>query len=1191
MNKHVAIIIAVVLAVFLPGVSPSRVLAATTQATWWDNSYKCRQQISINTFNAALPANTDVRLSINTSDLETASMVRADRKDWRVVYFNSGSSTWTEIPRNYAGVSETWFQTQASVAAGSTDNNYYVYYCKATEATSPATYDIKHGLYFNLANSNYVDMGNPAILNVDTNDFTVETTFKTTGSTATQTLVNKGLDSDGDGPGWAVFLNIDGTLRVGVNPNSGTGSYIGANLTTASLNDGVLHHVTVVFDRSGNATAYVDGVAALSADISPASGSLNSSSNLNVGRFTPNGGMSVRYFTGFIDEVRIWNQTRSVGEIQSDYNSELNGTETGLIGYWKFNDASGTTANDSTSNNNDGTLQPTGFEPLWSTDNSSLVLHTVLDSTQNEAVRGYFNGWSPSTSQYKIGTATSSDGGLSFTHSGSNPILSATGGWEGTGVHSPFTIYYKGLYMMYFTGGWNTSGNPQIGLATSTDGVNFTRYSGNPVVVHGAGWDATSLVFPFVYVDETAADPAKKFAIFFSGGNAVDFFSAAGSIGLAYSPDGFTWTEYGSNPIVSGEVGQWDEAGLADMGTVIKLGANYRMYYVAHVGSYQVVGYATASALEGPWTKGSALDIRRGSASQVLTSDTNSGSRIVQVGDTSVFAANEPVFLSNGGANLQFTRVASIDSSTQLTIADDATRNYQVSNGAFIRSWLYGSNSLTSYLYDGTNWQGWAVGHAAITGQLWEMMAHLTGSDGIVWTKDYVNSPPLPLGTAPSWNDQSCENLRIVNTPPRAPTILTGSADSGTAITWSWTDNSAFEDNYLIDDNSNVPKATASASTSSKQETSLTPNTLYFRHAVGDRAANFNNVLGTTYYSQPSNEYLIRTLANLPAAPTVSTPTQTSLRVILNVNANPADVAMAIFESTGSKYVQADGTLGDTAVWQTYSTWGGASGIVVTGLTAGTTYTFKAKARNADNVETTLSTGTDGTTSSAPTPTPSPSPATSNNTQSTEDHSTSTAIAEVPKCHANTPVGRPWIVAGHALNATQIQLNFTNVASPIDHFSLTYGVESGHYIYGAENIGNKNSSSYVVNALTPGRTYFFKINGVNGCAPGEWSNEVAVKTMNPIAALSKPFAQLENDLSTVLPRNDTSISPAKVLGSSTTEPANFKTNLKQGDDQQPPKSPIPFIVIKISLVISALVLSLVVLIIILRRMTSKPSSL
>ena len=54
-----------------------------------------------------------------------------------------------------------------------------------------------------------------------------------------------------------------------------------------------------------------------------------------------------------VSDFRIYNATvRTLGAIQNDYLSRLNGTETGLTDYWKFNDGSGNTAVNSTSARN-----------------------------------------------------------------------------------------------------------------------------------------------------------------------------------------------------------------------------------------------------------------------------------------------------------------------------------------------------------------------------------------------------------------------------------------------------------------------------------------------------------------------------------------------------------------------------------------------------------------------------------------------------------------------------------------------------------------------------------------------------------------------------------------------------------------------------------------------------------------------
>ena len=56
---------------------------------------------------------------------------------------------------------------------------------------------------------------------------------------------------------------------------------------------------------------------------------------------------SWRQYDGALDEVRLWNLTRSVSAIQAGMSGELSGAEPGLVGYWRLNDGTGTVATDS----------------------------------------------------------------------------------------------------------------------------------------------------------------------------------------------------------------------------------------------------------------------------------------------------------------------------------------------------------------------------------------------------------------------------------------------------------------------------------------------------------------------------------------------------------------------------------------------------------------------------------------------------------------------------------------------------------------------------------------------------------------------------------------------------------------------------------------------------------------------------
>jgi len=46
-------------------------------------------------------------------------------------------------------------------------------------------------------------------------------------------------------------------------------------------------------------------------------------------------------FSGMFDDLRVWNVARSAAEIMGNYTRLLAGNETGLVGYWKFDEAPG----------------------------------------------------------------------------------------------------------------------------------------------------------------------------------------------------------------------------------------------------------------------------------------------------------------------------------------------------------------------------------------------------------------------------------------------------------------------------------------------------------------------------------------------------------------------------------------------------------------------------------------------------------------------------------------------------------------------------------------------------------------------------------------------------------------------------------------------------------------------------------
>ena len=137
--------------------------------------------------------------------------------------------------------------------------------------------------------------------------------------------------------------------------------------------------------------------------------------------------------------------------------------------------------------------------------------------------------------------------------------------------------------------------------------------------------------------------------------------------------------------------------------------------------------------------------------------------------------------------------------------------------------------------------------------------------------------------------------------------------------------------------------------------TGLNPNQIYYYRAYA------RNSVGTTLDASDTSFY---TLANVPVAPAVSSPTQTSLQVAVGSgDGNPVSTTYAMQETGSSKYVQADGTLAVTAVFQTAATWGTKT---VTGLTAGQVYSFRVQAQNGASVITAFGPATIANTANPP---------------------------------------------------------------------------------------------------------------------------------------------------------------------------------------------------------------------------------
>ena len=136
----------------------------------------------------------------------------------------------------------------------------------------------------------------------------------------------------------------------------------------------------------------------------------------------------------------------------------------------------------------------------------------------------------------KLGYATSSDG-LSWNKYGSVLERGAAGAWDDNLIHHPCVIKHNGIYYMYYSGVKAPSGvRYQIGLATSPDGITWTKEASNPIIPYGSAgeWDS-SYVRP--------SNPVRignLWYMWYWGTNGTTH-----AIGLATSPDLVNWTKQG----------------------------------------------------------------------------------------------------------------------------------------------------------------------------------------------------------------------------------------------------------------------------------------------------------------------------------------------------------------------------------------------------------------------------------------------------------------------------------------------------------------------------------------------------------------------------------------------------------------------------------------------------------------------
>jgi WSC domain/Ricin-type beta-trefoil lectin domain/Glycosyl hydrolases family 32 N-terminal domain len=171
-----------------------------------------------------------------------------------------------------------------------------------------------------------------------------------------------------------------------------------------------------------------------------------------------------------------------------------------------------------------------------------------------------------------IGYATSTDSGLTWTKR-ANPVLTtgAAGSFDDFIVAEPRVFHLSdGSYRMYYTGSQGASSfGTGLGMATSGDGISWTKYAGGQPILQASAW-GNFWGGAFFY---------ENGLWFVWAGDSPD--GSTSRLKFMWSTDGIRWSPGDSNPVLvpSTDPGAADYALVGDSVSGYRDGDTYRILY------------------------------------------------------------------------------------------------------------------------------------------------------------------------------------------------------------------------------------------------------------------------------------------------------------------------------------------------------------------------------------------------------------------------------------------------------------------------------------------------------------------------------------------------------------------------------------------------------------------------------------
>ncbi|MBF0450306.1 MAG: cadherin domain-containing protein, partial [Candidatus Magnetomorum sp.] len=228
------------------------------------------------------------------------------------------------------------------------------------------------------------------------------------------------------------------------------------------------YHIAVVIDRSNGCRIYINGK---EQSYQTASNGGNISTNyLNIG-------YSSNSIDGYIDEFRIWEIARTQNQIRDNMCKRLNGNETGLSAYYRFDHSTGTTLLDMSANGNNGTLYNM-INSQWMPSEAPIGDDSAHDyvgatATDFQAVYAHSDG--------DRFTATGESGDYTAMHvymvNISENYFTPPNGWDTMDTSRYYGVFPAALTGTFsasyaYTGNTYANGNTSLKWATRTDNTN-----------------------------------------------------------------------------------------------------------------------------------------------------------------------------------------------------------------------------------------------------------------------------------------------------------------------------------------------------------------------------------------------------------------------------------------------------------------------------------------------------------------------------------------------------------------------------------------------------------------------------------------------------------------------------------------------------------------------------------------------